>query len=186
MIKFLVNHPSKLLTLILLAAGLVIFVPVYYFMLQIFSVLKIDSKTFVGLMTSFDAGRFGEFFKTLSGQGGLALFSSVYLLNMVSTAGYFLALCSVTLIIARAFRPESRLYRLSFIFPFPVLIIAILDLISSVLFLSVTSGTPVIYGWVAVVICASYVIRCILLYCVILWIVFASIYIFASGIRRQK
>ena len=186
MINFLIRYPSKLTSRILLITGLIIFIPIYSYMLKLFSDMEINSQSFQNILISFDGNRFRDFCTQLDQQAHLQTFIYSYKLNILSVTGFMLAFCSVLLIIARNITTSSRLYKLAFVFPIIVLLITILDISSSAALLFASADLQNISDGNVFFFDASYIVRTILLYIIFIWIIGAIFYFIIRKIRKKK
>lgn len=185
MIKYLIKYPPKIMNRILLIIGIIIFTPVYCYNYYLISkIMNLD--TLNKLLTSFNSSVFKDIILRISEQGDLETLFYIYLLNIISTVGFMLFSFSITLIVARTIKQSSRFYKISFIFPILVLIVALLDFIASILFLMISSTPNIISDFTTNTIDLCYVIRIIILYIVILWLLFIGIYLLISKIRKQR
>jgi hypothetical protein len=157
-----------------LILGLAAFVPIYAYMLSIADRIGIDFKELSQVWLSFDAGRFAAYVARIADQGRLPAFASVYYWNCVSVLGYFAAFYSLSLLIARAIDPASRLHAAARVFPpISIVIVALSDL-------------PSMRGWMAIFIGGSYAVRVILLYVLFLWFAAAAAIIALGRMRKRR
>jgi len=80
---------------------------------------------------------------------------------------------------------DSKLYKISFIFPVIVMTIALLDILPSITFLILTKKPDVIADFTTYFINGSYVLRMVLIYIVFLWIIFAGLFFLIKYIKRR-
>lgn len=184
MLKYLENKPSKRMNRLFLIIGIIIFIPVYY--LNYLTSTKIfEPDVLTKLLTSFDTDYFKEVFFSVSQRGQLNDLFTVYLLNIVSVIGFALIFFALTIIIARSITKDSKLSKISFIFPVIVMIIALLDILPSITFLILTKKPDVIADFTTYFINGSYVLRMVLIYIVFLWILFAGLFFLIKYIKRR-
>ena len=185
MIEYFKERPSKIINRIMLITGVLIFIPVYYSNYQL--ILKImDLETLNSLLISFNSNIFSEIILTLKQQGHLKTLFNIYILNIISTTGFSLSAFAITLIIAREIRQSSIFYKVAFIFPILVLLIAFFDFVPSILFLLITQEPNLISDFIVYTIDFCYVTRIIILYVEIIWIFFIVIYIIIDKVRERK
>lgn len=185
MIEYLKKYPPQIINRILLIAGILLFLPVYYSNYQLI-VKIIDMETLNLLMISFDKNVFTEIILTINKQGNLDTLFNIYVSNIISTTGFGLFAFALTLIIARTFKPTSIFYKAAFLFPVLVLLIAFFDFLPSILFLIIAKDTSFISDFIVYTIDFCYVIRIIILYLVIIWIFFIGIYLIIRKIKDRK
>jgi len=185
MFKYLENNPSKKLNRIFLIMGVIIFIPIYY--LNYLSTLKIfELKILTKLLTSFDTGYFKEMIYSVGQRGQLDNLFTVYLLNIASTIGFALIFFSITLMIARSINRDSKIYKISFIHPVVVIIIALFDILPSILFLLLIKNPDIISDFTTYFIDGSYIFRMILIYIEFLWIVSMGIFLIIKYLKRKS
>lgn len=185
MIDYLEHHPSKKLNRILLILGTIVFVPVYYVNYQ--ATLKIfDLKVFTRFMTSFDTGYFREIVHAIGQRGQLDDLFTVYLRNIVSTIGFGLLFFAITLMIARSIDKDSKLYKISFLFPVIVIIIVLFDILPSIVFLLLAKNPDAVSNVTTFFINGSYIFRMILIYIVFLWMISMGIVLTIKYMKRKK
>jgi len=136
-----------------------IFIPVYTYILRLFTSLGIDTATFNSVWHSFDPTTFEDFFGKLIDQGSFGEFISSYKLNVLSMTGFMLLFFSISLMIARKIPNHSRMSRGAYAFPAIAIIIALLDIIPSILVVLVANNSPIIPGWVVLCISGGLVAR---------------------------
>ncbi len=173
MIDFFKRYPSKILTNVFLVSGLIIFLIIYSYLLKLFQDFGFSMEEYNAVWLSFDASMFRAFLEPLITAGQAADFLVVFKLNIISITAFMLAFCCLSLVIARQINPASRLHKIGFVFPLITILIALFDIIPSILMLTCTSGLVNFPAWLAVVMSGGYVIRVILLYLVLFWYVFA-------------
>ncbi|MGC9363435.1 MAG: hypothetical protein ACP5FZ_02565 [Fidelibacterota bacterium] len=185
MLKYLENKPSKKMNRLFLIIGIIIFIPVYY--LNYLTLSKIlESDVLTKLLTSFDTDYFKEVISSIGQRGQLNDFFTVYLLNIVSVIGVALILFSLTLIIARSITKDSKLYKISFIFPVIVMIIALLDILPSITFLIVIKKPDLISDFTTCFIDGSYILRSIFIYLEFLWIIVMGVFLIVKNSKKKK
>lgn len=176
MFKNLENNPSKKLNRVLLIIGIIIFVPFYY--LNYLTILKIfDLEVLTKLLTSFDTGYFKEIFQILVQKGQLNSLFNVYILNIISTTGFALMFFSLTLIIARSINRDAKIYKVSFLFPVVVIIIAVFDILPSIIFLLIIKNQNLVSDFTTFFIDGSYIFRLFLIYVIFLWVVIMGLFL---------
>ncbi|MCF7823659.1 MAG: hypothetical protein K9N35_05755 [Candidatus Marinimicrobia bacterium] len=183
-LQILMEKPSKGWTRILLIVGVLIFIPVYTYIFRIFTNLGIDTNEFNDVWLSFDMGKFESFFEKLINQGSFDSFIASFKLNLLSMTGFMLTFFSLALMIARKISINSRMSRGAYVFPVIAVGIALLDIIPSFILVAVANETPTIPGWVVLCISGGLVIRGILLYALLLWMLIIGIYLLIT--RRRK
>lgn len=183
MLEIFADKPTKGWTRILLVLGLMIFIPVYTYIFRLFTSLGIDTTTFNSVWLSFDPTAFEDFFGKLLDQGSYGEFISSYKLNVLSMTGFMLLFFSIALIIARKIPDHSRMSRGAYAFPVVAIIIALLDIIPSILLVLVANNTPTIPGWVVLCISGGYVVRVILLYALLLWMLITGGFLLIARFR---
>jgi hypothetical protein len=184
MFKILENNPSKKLNRIFLIIGILVFIPIYY--LNYLTIVKIfEINILTKLLTSFDTSYFKEIIHSISQRGKLNNLFIVYLLNIISTIGFALIFFPITLIIARSINKDSKIYKIAFIHPLIVLIIALFDILPSIVFLLLTKNLNIISGFTTYFINGSYIFRMILIYIVFLWIIIMGLFLIIKYIRKK-
>ena len=185
MLKYLENNPSKKLNRIFLIVGIIIFIPIYY--LNYLTILKIfELNILTKLLTSFDTIFFKEIIHSIIQRGQLDDLFIVYLLNIVSTIGFALIFFSITLIIARSINTDSKIYKISFLHPLIIIVIALFDILPSIIFLILIKKPDIISDVTTYFINGSYIFRMILIYIEFLWIVLMGIFLIIKYIKRKK
>ena len=184
MIAFLQKVPSKKVNRILLVAGLVIFIPLYYLNYVLVTGIM-DVSTLTTLLTSFDTRVFSGIITSIAQQGQLDTLFRVYLLNIGSIIGFTCILFSVTVMIARATLPGSRLHKAAFLFPPGAVLIGLLDILSSLVFLWLSRDPGIISDLTTYFTNGAYVARILLLYMELLWILVMGVYLVARAIRKR-
>lgn len=185
MIKYFENHPSKKINCLLLIIGLIIFIPIYC--VNYAATFKIfEPEVFTKLFTSFDTNYFKAILQSVDQKGQLNLLFKVYLLNIVSMTGFALSFFSLTIIIARSGRNDSKIYKLSFLFPVIVIIIALLDILSSIVILILIKNINFISDYTTYFINGAYISRIILCYVIFLWIIIMGILFIVKGFRKNN
>ena len=185
MIEYLKKYPTKIINRILLITGILIFIPVYYSNYQL--ILKImDLETLNKLLISFNSDIFSDIILTMKQQGHLKTLFNIYVLNIISTTGFSLFAFALTLIIARTIKQTSIFYKVAFIFPILVILIAFFDFLPSIFFLIIAKDTNFISNFIVYTIDFCYVIRIIILYLEIIWIFFIGIYLIINKVRDRK
>ena len=175
MITSLRNYPSKSTTRILLVAGLAIFIPVYAYIVRLFSQMGIDTAEFNTVWWSFDVNRFQIFLQKIIGGGQVATFLLSYKLNIISMSGFGCAFFALAIILTRTIPQASRLYKTATAFPVLAILIAILDIFPSLLLVASASALPNLSLWVVGTISGGYLVRVILLYILLIWFAVVSI-----------
>ncbi|NQT62163.1 MAG: hypothetical protein HQ556_04320 [Candidatus Marinimicrobia bacterium] len=186
MLTYLKNNPPKKLNRNILILGLLIFIPVYTYIVQLFGKMGIDTAEFNGVWLSFDASAFRVFFLKLEDLGQLQGFIWTFNLNLISMTGFMLAFFALSLMLARRLPEGTRLAKSAFIFPIVAISIAVLDIIPTLVFLLASSSIPDLSNMVVYTISGGYIIRVILLYILLLWMIIAGISLFVSKVRGAK
>ncbi|MBT3252973.1 MAG: hypothetical protein HN995_11985 [Candidatus Marinimicrobia bacterium] len=186
MLDYLKNNPARKLNRNILILGLLIFVPVYTYIVQLFGKMGIDTAEFNGVWLSFDASAFKIFFLKLEDLGQLQGFIWTFNLNLISMTGFMLTFFSLSLMLARQLPEGTRLAKYAFIFPIVAIAIAVLDIIPTLVFLLASSGIPDLSTLVIYTISGGYVTRVILLYILLLWMIIAGISLLVTKIRGAK
>ena len=174
MITALRNYPSKSSTRILLVAGLAIFIPVYAYIVRLFSQMGIDTAEFNTVWLSFDVNQFQVFLQKIIDRGQVATFLLSYKLNLISMSGFGCAFFALAIILTRTIPQASRLYKTATAFPIMAVLIAILDIFPSLLLVASASALPNLSLWVVTAISGGYLVRIILLYILLIWFAVVS------------
>ena len=138
------------------------------------------------LLTSFNSHEFTSIISTMGQRNHLSNLSFIYVINIISTTGFTLCFLSVSLIIARSIKPSSVLHKLGFIFPIIIISIALLDITASILFISVAGNPNIISHLIVCTIDSFYIIRLVLLYLTVIWILFSGLYLAIVKIRSKR
>ncbi|MBC8375084.1 MAG: hypothetical protein H8E26_03495 [FCB group bacterium] len=186
MLTYLKNNPTKKLNRNILILGLLIFVPVYTYIIQLFGKMGIDTAEFNEVWLSFDASVFKVFFLKLEDLGQLQGFIWTFNLNLISMTGFMLSFFALSLMLARQLPEGTRLAKSAFIFPIVAISIAILDIIPTLVFLIASSSIPDLSNMVVYTISGGYIIRVILLYILVLWMIVAGISLLVSKVKAAK
>ena len=186
MLAYLKNNPAKKLNRNILILGLLIFIPVYTYIFQLFGKMGIDTTEFNEVWLSFDASTFKVFFLKLEDLGQMEVFLWTFNLNLISMVGFMLTFFSLSLMLARQLPEGSRLAKSSFIFPLVAIALAVLDIIPTLVFLMASSSIPTLSNMVIFTISGGYITRVILLYTLLLWMIVAGISLLVSKIRSAK
>lgn len=182
--KYLINYPSNKINRLFLIFGAGIFLPLYYLNYQ--NTLKVfELDTLTKLMTSFDTIYFKAIIQSISQRGQLNDLFIIYSLNIASTIGFALLFFSITLFIARSINRDAKIYKVAFIHPHIILIIALFDILSSILFLMLIKNQNFISVFTTYFINSSYLLRMILLYIEFLWIILMGIYLSIKYIKNN-
>jgi len=185
-IKYLKHHPSKLKTWLFLIIGLALFISVYSYMIKLYSEIGISKENFNTVWLSFDSEKFYTFFQQVIYDGNLNKFLYVFKLNIISISAFMVAFYGLSLIIARQIEPTSRVYKMAYIFPIFPTIIAIFDIIPSVLILTLKSVYSHFPVWLSYIISGGYVIRVLLLYVLLIWFISTIIWFTIRKVRKAK
>jgi len=186
MLEILKTKPSKLINRYLLIVGLLIFIPCYSFILQLFKEMGIDTTEFNTVWLSFDLRSFTNFFQKLNQGGHLSKFIWTFQLNILSMTGFMFVFFSLALMLSRRIAPESKLYNSAFIFPLLPIIISLADIFPTMLLLSASGDLFNIAGWIVSAISTAYVFRVLVLYLLILWMMVAGINMVAQKWRDRR
>ncbi len=181
--KLLEKYPSKLSTRLLLITGLLIFIPVYTYMLTYFKSLGIDPQEYNGVLLSFDVDIFQAFIKEIATADHLDGFLRVFQLNIISITGFMTAFFALGLVIDRAIPADSRLNRFTFISSPLTILVAVLDMIASLVFLFAGENLVNIGQLQVNIVSSFYYGRVLLLYAVILWFIVAGITLLVKRVR---
>lgn len=168
------EKPSTRINRYLLIAGIVIFIPCYTFILQLFKEMGIDTTEFNTVWLSFDPGAFRNFFQKLDQGGHLSSFSWSFQMNIISMTGFMLLFFALTLMLARRVPVESRLYKTAFVFPLLPIIIGVADILPSLLLIAASGDLLHLAEWKIFTISGGYVFRVLLLYLLIIWMLIAG------------
>ncbi len=182
--KFLLEKfPAKVTNRVLLAVGLLIFCPVYYFNAQL--TLKIvNTEAMKKLYMSFNSEDFLNTLSMISQQGNEKAFLLVFILNIISTIGFLLFTFSLSIIVIRAINDRKIIKALSRLSPKIVFIITALDLVSSVLFILILKNVNILSNLTVFIIDGAYILRVFLLYLLIIWFIFILIYLIIAKKRK--
>ena len=186
MIEYFKHNPGKKLNRNILILGLLIFVPIYTYIVQLFGKMGIETTEFNTVWLSFDASAFEAFFKKLEDMGQLQTFIWTFNLNLISMTGFMLTFFSLSLMLARRIPEGSRLAKSAFIFPIVAIAIALLDIIPTLVFLISSSSIPTLSNVVIYTISGGYVTRVIILYMLLIWMIVSGIALLVSKIRDAK
>lgn len=186
MIEYFKHNPGKKLNRNILILGLLIFVPIYTYIVQLFGKMGIETTEFNTVWLSFDASAFEAFFKKLEDMGQLQTFIWTFNLNLISMTGFMLTFFSLSLMLARQIPEGSRLAKSAFIFPIVAIAIALLDIIPTLVFLISSASIPTLSNVVVYTISGGYVTRVILLYMLLIWMIVSGIALLVSKIRDAK
>ena len=186
MIKYFKHHPSKLTTWLFFFIGLTVFIGVYSYMMRLYIEIGMSMDYFNTVWLSFNSEKFATFFKQIIEDDNLNKFLFVFKLNILSISAFMIAFYGLSLIIVRQIIPTSRVYKMAYLFPLFPIIIAIFDIIPSVLILalkSVYSNFPI---WLSYIISGGYVVRVLLLYILLIWFISTIIWFAIRRIRKAK
>lgn len=186
MFRFLNDTPSKLLTRIFLATGMVTFIAVYTYMMGLFFDMGIETDEFNSIWLSFDMGIFQTFFQSLGEEGHMEMFLLTHKLNIISITGFMLAFLAIGLMLGRQIPSSSRLYKTAFLFPTFSIGVAIIDICSSITILVIGMDLVEISSSSAYFISAAYLGRVLLLYAVIIWFMVAGVNILLRRRSQRK
>jgi len=186
MLTYLKNNPAKKLNRNILILGLLIFIPMYSYIVQLFGKMGVETSEFNRVWLSFDASGFEAFFMKVEEIGQLQTFIWTFNLNLISMTGFMLTFFSLSLMLARQLPDVSRLSKSAYIFPIIALAIGMLDIIPTLVFLLATSSIPTLSNGVIYTISGGYVTRVILLYTLLLWMIVAGITLLAGKVRAAK
>ena len=186
MFDFLKHNPAKKLNRNILILGLLIFIPVYTYIFQLFGKMGIEASEVNLVWLSFDTRTFEAFFMQVQRLGQLETFIWTFSLNIISMTGFMFTFFALTLILARQLPESSRLSKSAYVFPIISVAIAVLDIIPTIVFLMATSDLPELSNAVVYTISGGYVARVILLYIVLLWILLTTAILFLGKLRNRK
>ena len=182
--QFFDKYPTGVVTRILLIVGLVIFLPVYVLNSQV-TLQVLDLESMNKLLLSFNQTVFESILTSLQGKGSLRQLAAIYELNIVSTTGFLLFTFSLLLIIARKLRASVFFMNIRYIFPLLVVGITVFDVIPSILFIYLSNDTTHLNATIVFTIDAFYVLRMVLIYIVVLWILLAGVFWVMQRIRKK-
>jgi len=186
MIEFFKRYPSRFYTRICLLVGLMVFIGIYSYMLKLFQGFGFSMEEYNEVWLSFDAMKFREFIQPLVQAGQGTAFLHIFKLNILSISAFMLAFYSLSLLIARKIESTSRLYKIAYFFPvFPILI-ALFDIIPSILIITSTAALTTFPDWLAYVISGGYVIRVLLLYLLSVWFILMLIWFTFLKLRKTR
>lgn len=187
MINYLEKYPSKGMTRLLLVIGLLIFIPVYYWLYQQVLTLNVNSNNlYLKALISFNMNDYKDLFSVLQQNNLLSTFRNIYLINLISITGFLVAFMSITIIIARSIKPASRLYKIGYIFVFIVFIQVIMDILFGLTFILMSYYPSIISNILVFINASNYYIRVFLLYCIILWIIYSAINSIITKFLKKK
>ncbi len=186
MLAYLKTNPAKKLTRNILILGLLIFVPVYTYIIQLFGKMGVATTEFNSVWLSFDASAFKVFFLKLEDMGQLQTFIWTFNLNLISMTGFMLTFFSLSLMLARQLPEGTRLAKYSFVFPMVAIVIGVLDIIPTLVFLLSSSTIPDLSTLVIYSISGGYITRVLLLYILLLWMIIAGISLLVARIRGER
>ncbi|NQV42513.1 MAG: hypothetical protein HQ506_09180 [Candidatus Marinimicrobia bacterium] len=186
MMEYLKNNPAKKLNRNILILGLLIFVPVYTYIVQLFGKMGVETTEFNTVWLSFDASVFEEFFRKLEDLGQLQAFIWTFNLNLISMTGFMLTFFSLSLMLARRVPERSRLAKSALLFPIVAIAIALLDIIPTLVFLIASSSIPTLSNMVVYTISGGYVARVVLLYILLIWMIVAGITLLVNKVGSAR
>ncbi len=186
MLEYLKDNPEKKLNRNTLILGLLIFVPIYTYIVQLFGKMGIETTEFNTVWLSFDASVFQAFLKKLEDMGQMQTFIWTFNLNLISMTGFMLTFFSLSLMLARQVPEDSRLAKSVFLFPVVAIAIALLDIIPTLVFLFASSSIPTLSNMVIYTISGGYVARVVLLYILLIWMIVAGITLIVSKVRSAR
>jgi len=168
-----------------LILGLLVFLPLYAYMLVEMGRIGIDSSELMRVWLSFDEELYASFAGDVAARGRLDSLASIYRLNSASVIGYMLAFLSLSLMLARIVEGPSgiRTTARGFV-PVPI-IVGVLDLSSNAVLVSTLSGRAEMSAWMMAVVSGSYAARSVLFLLLLLWLAGAGSYIAARRIRSR-
>ncbi|MBN2738154.1 MAG: hypothetical protein JXR70_14315 [Spirochaetales bacterium] len=185
MLHYFKKYPVKRTKLILLIAGIAVFVPVY---LLNFLVMNdfMDLTTLSKLMLSFDVNVFREIILSFETRGFLNNLYVVFLLNIISVAGFCLFMFSLNLMITRRLEHHSVIHTIGLIFAPIIILIGLMDVFPSVLFLSIARNPKIISKIMVYVIDGAYVGRMVLLGLLFIWIIISGTSLLVHKLRKKN
>jgi len=186
MLYDLKTTPSVKLNRNIMILGLLIFIPVYTYIFQFFGKMGIETSRFNEVWISFDTNAFEAFFRNITDQGQLETFIWTFNLNLISMTGFMLLFFALSLMVARQIPVTSRLAKTAFMFPWIAIMIGILDIIPTMVFLFNASSIPTLASGVIFIISGGYMVRVIMLYGLLLWMIISGVIIFRSRIEKAK
>jgi len=186
MSAFLRESPSSTMTRVMLFAGLTVFIVMYSYILNQFKSIGVEPETFSKVWLSFDVATFHNFLSGLQDQGHLRKFVWCFSLNVVSMTGFLFTFFALNLLLARQLPESSKLARVAYGFPVISILIAVMDIIPSLLFTMEATHLPAIRPHVVNLISGGYMGRVILLYVLIIWMIVAGIAVFRNKLRVAR
>jgi hypothetical protein len=147
---------------------------VYAHNISLIGSMPFDMNEYARVISAFSTGALRDLLQSVVDAGSLATFRLIFVLNIISTTGFAVALFALFTMIARKHDPESRLARVSYLCPWAVFAVALLDYLFSVVFLAIMGDPTRAAGWHAFVICSTYVVRMVLIYGLALWGLFSG------------
>jgi len=174
MIEYFKKSPSKLLTRIYLVIGLIVFVAIYTYMMKLFQGFVFTTEEYSKVWLSFDVEQYHGLIQSVIQVDQMSMFRNVFVLNIFSVTALTFGLFALSVIIARSFDETSKLYKIAYVFPLFPIIIALLDIIPSILILITSEATLAEFpAWLAYIVSGGYVVRVILLYILFIWFIIA-------------
>jgi|GEM_PF-3981281 len=186
MIEILRKHPSKSANRIMLILGFAVFIPVYVYNIGLLKTMPFDMNEYASVISSFSAQSLRDLLQSVIQHGQLPTLRFVYILNIISTTALAVGLFALYTLIARKYKPGTRLSTISYWCPFAVLAIAFLDYLFSIVFLTTMGNSERIRDWHSFIICSTYVIRIVLLYFIFLWGIVAAGYFAVRAIKKKQ
>lgn len=177
------SKPSVVINRYLLLVGLLIFVPCYSYLLNLFGKMGIETSEFNTIWLSFNQTTFTDFFQKLDQGGHLQAFIWSYKLNILSITGFTLTFFALALMVARRVSEKSRLYKSAFLFPILPIIVGVADILPSLVLLSASGDMFHIAGWKVMTISSLYYFRVLVLYAFIIWMAVVGITKLYSKVR---
>lgn len=170
----------------MLIAGLLIFLPAYAYILSLFKEMGIETSEFNQVWISFDVPTFEAFLQKVQDSGNMQTFVWVFSLNVISMTGFLFTFFALALMLARKLPERTKLSRISYAFPVISILIAVLDIIPSLIFTMVAPSLPEISSGVVNIISGGYMTRVVLLYILILWMIIAGVNLFIAKVRDAR
>lgn len=181
----LTKYPTKMVNRIFQIAGLAVFIPSYVYNYRLITrIMSVEVLT--KLLSSFDVGYFRNIIASIHLKGNIDILFSTYVLNSISITGFMFFMFSLTLSIARTINKNGFIRNFSFACPGFVVVIGFFDIFSSFIFLYIAKNITKITAWMVYLVDLCYIVRMVMLYIVMLWIVFVSLYLLVQKVGGGK
>jgi len=178
--------PSKKMNRFYLVFGFVAFFIIYSSILKYFQEFSFTPDEFNLVWFSFDAKQFSGLILTLMEADKLEMFRKMFVLNIFSIAAFTIGLFALLVIIARSFDDTSKLYKFAYFVPILPLLIAFFDIGPSIFMVAISDATlenfPI---WLAYIMSGGYVIRVLVLYFLVFWLLFALIRFILKTFKKK-